>query len=240
PYLRHITLWSLEFEDALELQTLLEDSTSLKTLVLRSVMFGNTEPPEPIEQPSPPQVVLDSLQLYFLDAAQLQALLDSFTSIDITRLRSLYLHNTPMNSLVRVNAPTIQRINIRAYYPDMFLNRAIDPEALADAHDLEELDLNMPFLTSLNRVLRMFGSLVHLTRLRTISVTVSQTSEGEWQALDGLLGAEGDLPALEKVNIYLVDENPHPGPLLRKWMPALTGRGVLHIHNFSLEFSLQH
>jgi hypothetical protein len=119
PYLRHITLWYFGFEDALELQTLLAKSTGLKKLVLRSITFENTEPAETLEMPTdwfPSQVVLDSLQLYFLGVAQLQALLDSFTIIDITRLRSLYLHNSSMNSLLRLNASTIQHVKISVYY----------------------------------------------------------------------------------------------------------------------------
>jgi hypothetical protein len=123
PYLRHITLWYSHFSNVLELQTLLRESTSLKTLVLRSVTFEPSEPAadtaKPLLEPSPPQVVLESLQLYFLDGVQVQELLNYFTAIDITRLRSLYVHNTPMNTLLRVNARTIQHLKIRAYYPGM-------------------------------------------------------------------------------------------------------------------------
>jgi hypothetical protein len=128
PYLHHITLWYFSFEDALELETLLAESTSLQTLVLRSIEFWGTEPTETLKLPAkqtPSRVVLDSLELYFMDTAQLQALLDSFTTVDITHLRSLYLHNSSMNSLLRVNASTIERVKICAYYPGTALSFSV-------------------------------------------------------------------------------------------------------------------
>ncbi|KAJ7083241.1 hypothetical protein C8R44DRAFT_862485 [Mycena epipterygia] len=245
PYLRHITLWYFHFEDALELQALLAESTGLKTLVLRSITFGDTSVLDERPEPHPttaPQVVLDSLQLYFLDAAQVQAMLDSFTVIDITRLRSLYLHNTPMNSLVRVNASSIERIRIRAYYPDVFLDETVDPDTLAGADHLQSLDLSMPFLTSLCKMVRIFGSLAHLTRLETISVAVSQkTGPVEWKELDELLGVPGDLPALAKVNVFSHSqwnlEEPHSEALLKAWMPALAGRNLEFVTQLSADSS---
>ncbi|KAF7351450.1 hypothetical protein MSAN_01577100 [Mycena sanguinolenta] len=218
PYLRHITLWYSHFNDASELQLLLRESFSLKTLVLRSLTFGSTEEAEIPEAPSPPPRC---------------ELLHSFTAIDITRLRTLYLHNSPMNTLLRVNAPTIQELRIRAYYPEALLDASVDADALSAAHNLQTLDLKVPFLSTLNKMLRMLGTLSQLTRLRSISVMVSQrTLQADWEELDGLLGVVGDLPALEEVNVFSGSqfEEPHPEALLRTWMPALTGRNVLRIH----------
>jgi hypothetical protein len=90
-------------------------------------------------------------------------------------------------------------------------------------------------------VLRIFGSLGHLTRLQTISVTVSQkTDQDDWQELDRLLGVLGDLPALAEVNIFSGSEwdKPHPESLLRAWMPTLAGQDVLRIHDVVPDFSV--
>ncbi|KAJ7697646.1 hypothetical protein B0H17DRAFT_355426 [Mycena rosella] len=114
--MHHITLWYFCFHDASELQTLLSESTGLKTLVLRSITFDSTELPDETPPEVVPQVALDSLQMYFLDAAHVQAILGSFSTIDVTQLRSIYLHNTPMKSLLKLNAPSIRRVKIRAYY----------------------------------------------------------------------------------------------------------------------------
>ncbi|KAJ6487619.1 hypothetical protein C8R45DRAFT_1213692 [Mycena sanguinolenta] len=231
PYLRHITLWYSHFNDASELQFLLRESFSLKTLVLRSITFEPSERAEISKTSSPPRVVLDSLHLYFFDAEQVQELLHSFTAIDITRLRTLYLHNSPMKTLLRVNAPTIRELKIRAYYPEALLDASVDADALSAAHNLQTLDLKVPFLSTLNKMLRKLGNLSQLTRLRSISVTVSQrTLQADWAELDGLLGVD-DLPALKEVNVFSGSqfEEPHPEALLRTWMPTLTGRNVLRI-----------
>ncbi|KAJ6583060.1 hypothetical protein DFH09DRAFT_1360328 [Mycena vulgaris] len=254
PSMHHITLWYFCFEDASELQTLLNGSASLKTLVLRSVTFGTTEPVESLEMSAEasPRVVLDSLQMYFLDAAHVRAMLDSFTVVDITRLRTLYLHNTPMQSLLTVNAPTIQHLKVRAYYSgtqsvphathahhpaDMFLDETVEADALAGAHCLQSLDLKVPFLPSLSKMVRIFGSLDHLTSLRTVSVSVSQkTHQAEWRELDGLLS---ELPALTDVHVYSASHwTPmewHPEPPARTWMPVLARRDVLRIHGVAPE-----
>jgi hypothetical protein len=124
----------------------------------------------------------------------------------------------------------------------MFFDQHGYSEALAGAHHLQALDLKLPFLPSLNKMLRMFGSLDHLTRLHTISVTVSQqTDQADWQELDRLLGVLSDLPALAEVNIFSGSEwdKPHPESLLRAWMPTLAGRDVLRVHNVVPDFSIK-
>ncbi|KAK7044962.1 hypothetical protein R3P38DRAFT_2881915 [Favolaschia claudopus] len=236
PYLRHITLWYTHFADALELQSLLLQSTSLKTLVLRSVVLGSPEGSQsqtPLTEQPPPRAVLESLQLYFLDKGQVQDLLDSFTAIDITHLRSLYLHNTPMNVLLRMNAATLEEIKIRAYYPDLFLEETLDSGALPQAQKLQVLELKVPFLASLTKTLRILGDFGHLATLRTISVTVSQkTSQAEWKELDELIG-NGVLLALKDVDVFT--GSPFYPPLseeqLREWMPMVAGRNVLRVHS---------
>ncbi|KAJ7185925.1 hypothetical protein C8R46DRAFT_388499 [Mycena filopes] len=243
PSLRHVTLWYFVFADARKLQDLLAASTGLRALVLRSISFQNDVEEEDDKQQLPsavsasasaPRVALDSLQLYFLDAQHVQELLNAFTAIDITRLRTLYLHNSPMLTLLRRNAPTIQHLKIRGYYSDIFLARTIDPDALAEAHGLETLDIRVPFLASLTKILRLLGplSLDHLTRLRTILVSVSQkTLADKWAELDACVGA---LPGLREVRVYSGSEynpaEPHAEGLLRAWMPRLAGRGVLRVH----------
>ncbi|KAJ7099914.1 hypothetical protein B0H15DRAFT_818045 [Mycena belliarum] len=229
PCIHHITLWYLWFEDASELQRLLSESTGLKTLVLRSVAFGALERGEGPKMPpaaSSPRVVLHSLQVYFLLAEHIEDIVRTFTTVDITRLRSLYLHNTPMTSLLRVTAPTIRDLKIRAYYSDSSLPETVDATALARAHLLRSLDLQLPFLHALTTLLRLLGSLAHLARLRTVTVTVSQkTCAAEWRELDRLVGA---LPALRDVRVW--PGAPHGEAVLRAWMPGLAGRGVLRIH----------
>ncbi|KAJ7099911.1 hypothetical protein B0H15DRAFT_796652 [Mycena belliarum] len=238
PSIQHITLCYLWFEDASELQTLLSESTGLKTLGLCSVAFAALERGEGPKMPpavSSPRVVLNSLQVYFLLAEHIEDIIQTFTTVDITRLRSLYLHNTPMKSLLKVAGPTIRDLKIRAYYSDIFLPETVDAvaletvdaTALAGAHLLRSLDLQLPFLQTLNKLVHLFGSLVHLALLQTVNITVSQKTypgPAEWLELDRLLG---ELPALRDVHVY--SGEPHEEALLRSWMPVLAGRDVLRI-----------
>ncbi|KAJ7448036.1 hypothetical protein FB451DRAFT_1289642 [Mycena latifolia] len=233
PSLRHIALWYFSFEDALELQTLLSESTGLKTLVLNSTTFGTTKPPGRLETTPKmsPRVVLDSLELYFMDAADVQAILDSFTTVDLTRLGSLYLRDTPISSLFNMTMSSIQHLTVDAYYPEIYAGN-VDADALAGAHYLQSLDFTVPSLPSLTKMLRLFGSLEQLSRLRTLCLTVSRkTYPTEWQELDALLGV---LPALGDVHVYSGAEwtpgEPHEEALMRTWMPVLAGRNVLRIH----------
>jgi hypothetical protein len=124
PCMCHITLKYICFEDASELHALLTSSTGLKTLELHSITFEKVEPIERLQQPVAvaPRVILDSLEIYYMGTAQVQAMLDSFTVVDITQLRSLSLENTSMKSLLQRNAPSIQHIKIRAYYSSALLH----------------------------------------------------------------------------------------------------------------------
>ncbi|KAJ7060861.1 hypothetical protein C8F01DRAFT_1369727 [Mycena amicta] len=231
--LRHVTLWYFTFDNARQLEELLSRSVGLKTLVLRSVRFSETATPTPAEETEvEPTVVLERLDLYFLDSGNVSALLEAFKRVDLTKLRSLYLHNTPMNSLLESNASTLEELRIRAYYPDMFLNDNVSADALAGASQLLTLDLKLPFLPSLSRMVRRFGSLEHLVQLHTVIVSVSQkTVPAEWTELDDQLGVLGG--ELKEVRIHSGsqwnNEEPHSDERMQTWMPVLAGRGVLRL-----------
>ncbi|KAJ6538837.1 hypothetical protein DFH09DRAFT_1176365 [Mycena vulgaris] len=235
PYLRRIGLRNFHFDNAPELQTLLSGSRSLQTLVLDAISFGtNTKPTLQITAPASPRVVLDSLRIIKMDATQVQAVLDAFTVIDITRLRTLDLIVTPMKPLLKLNAPTLKHLKIRQYQvypPGPSLEDTVDADGLARAHQLQSLDFGVDSLSTLNKMLRLFGSLESLTRLQTVRVNVSQkVNPPEWRVLDGLLGA---LPALVEAHVYassLWRGEPDAEALLRQWMPVLAARNVLRIH----------
>ncbi|KAJ6583036.1 hypothetical protein DFH09DRAFT_1360314 [Mycena vulgaris] len=230
PSIRHITLRNLHFAHAPQLQTVLSESAGLKTLVLGSDTFGIVELVEsPQVYPEVyPRVILDSLQIHFLDAAHVQAIMNSFTAVDITGLRSLYLHNTSAESLLKANAPSIQHLKLHAYYSDMFLAETVD--ALAGALQLQSLEFITPSLSSISRMVRIFGPLDHLASLRTLCITVSaKTHAVGWRDLDKLLG---ELPALAELHVYSRSPGePHPEPILQRWMPLLAPRGVLRLHD---------
>ncbi|KAJ6583062.1 hypothetical protein DFH09DRAFT_1309300 [Mycena vulgaris] len=228
--MRHIILWYFCVEDASELHTLLSGSPGLKTLTLGSFGFRTVEPLE-ISADQRPRVMLDSLKMHYLHTANVQAIMNSFTVLVITRLRALYLHNTLMQPLLKTNAPSIQDLELSTYYSGkpfslrpVRANRSPDEEtasadALAGAHGLRSLDLKLSSLPSLNKMVCIFGSLDHLTRLRAVRVSVSgKTRQAKWPELDELLGK---LPAPADVHLYSqwTSDEPHPQPPVRTWMP---------------------
>ncbi|KAF7288182.1 hypothetical protein HMN09_01417600 [Mycena chlorophos] len=231
--LQHVTLWSFEFRNAKQLENLLLPNPALKTLVLRLLRFTETEADVDNDEDGEPLVNLQRLDLYFFDASTIDALLAGFKRIDLTKLRSLYLHNTPMSSLVEANSATLEVLRIRAYYPDISLNENVAENALAEASKLLVLDLYLPFLPSLKRMLHRLGTLSGLSHLHTVIISVSQkTGVAEWTELDQLLGVVGgDLPALKQVRIYSGSkyDQPHPKEVMHEAMPVLSSRGVLRL-----------
>jgi hypothetical protein len=113
----------------------------------------------------------------------------------------------------------------------------IDPDALSGTHHLESLELEGPVLGDVNDVLRKFGSLAHLARLRTVCITINEeprlaeSKQTTWNELDAMLSV---LPALANVQVYSAwlfgDVDSSRKLLRREWMPLLSRRGVLHIH----------
>ncbi|KAJ6538821.1 hypothetical protein DFH09DRAFT_1176325 [Mycena vulgaris] len=232
PYVRHIELGKVVFEDAFKLQALLSASRSLKTLTLYWITFvETTKPTQTLQIPAPaaPRVVLDSLKMIYMHPTQMQAMLDAFTVIDITQLRSLDLDDVSMQPLLKLNARTLQHIKICDYSSRPSLEGTVDADALARQLQSLHLEMVSPFV--LNTILRFFGRLDHLMRLKTVRVRVSEREDPvSLRTLDGLLDG---LPALAEAHVYASSQwkgEPDAEALLRSWMPVLAARGVLRIH----------
>jgi hypothetical protein len=110
PCMRHLTIWNFWFESEMELQELLSSSLGLKTLVLRRPRFPKSRRTEMLTTAESPRVVLDSLHLHRV--SPIQAMVDSFTVVDITKLRSLYIENCPLKPLVQSNVSSIQDLKV--------------------------------------------------------------------------------------------------------------------------------
>ncbi|KAJ7056901.1 hypothetical protein C8F01DRAFT_1372230 [Mycena amicta] len=213
-----------------QLENLLFRSKGLKTLELRSPAFALPTTGTPTERIQP-AVVLERLVLYFVKSETVQKLLETFKRVDLTKLRSLCLHNTPMNSLLAANASTLETLELRGLFPGTFLENDEPVDVFTGAAQLRVLDLQVPLLVDLIPVVRNFGSLRHLVKLHTVVIAVIQkAAPAEWTALDLLLGR--DLQTLKEVRIRPGSDlhlNPHPHELVRSWMPILAEKGVLRI-----------
>ncbi|KAJ7697659.1 hypothetical protein B0H17DRAFT_1130263 [Mycena rosella] len=144
--------------------------------MLRTTQSANNL--EPASQVAP-RVVLDSLHLSALNAANVQAIAESSITTDIMHLRSLYLHNTPMQPLLKLNVASIKHLNICSYYIGAPINPRSEyadhltdmshdnMDALAGVYRLQSLHLKAPLLLSISKILRSLGNLDHLVCLRT-------------------------------------------------------------------------
>ncbi|KAJ7052763.1 hypothetical protein C8F01DRAFT_1372233 [Mycena amicta] len=183
----------------------------------------------PLDLPEDPWI---RLVLYFVKSETVQKLLETFKRVDLTKLRSLCLHNTPMNSLLAANASTLETLELRGLFPSRFLENDEPVDVFTGAAQLRVLDLQVPLLADLIPVVRNFGSLRHLVKLHTVVIAlVQKAAPAEWTALDLLLGRD-DLPALKEVYIRPGSDihlNPHSHELVRSWMPILAEKGVLRI-----------
>ncbi|KAJ7666100.1 hypothetical protein DFH06DRAFT_1323245 [Mycena polygramma] len=230
PRLRHLSLWYFYFADLYELQECLGGCTSLKSLMMYNLSFDEgvdlVQRAKERAALGPPRVVLDTLQLWQFKKELIQALLDTFTVVDITHLRWLSLYGTENDTLLRANAATIQRLEILGLSGEE--NEAVP--ANANMHNLQTLELLALSLPEVNVLLRKLGYLRQLNKLRMVSVKISQeTQPSEWQELDTILD---DAPALAEVKIYSGSEG-HPDEPPLEFMPGLAARGVLRIRGIA-------
>jgi hypothetical protein len=128
PSMKHVRIGPIRFENLSELDALLSASTGLKTLELRYITVKNTHSASSLSAMSSvaaaPRIVLESLHVYSINPGEFLAMLpiDSFTVLDITRLRSLRLKRTLMKPLVQLNASTVQHLEVVAPYPSTCVN----------------------------------------------------------------------------------------------------------------------
>ncbi|KAJ7605509.1 hypothetical protein DFH06DRAFT_1384994 [Mycena polygramma] len=225
PHLRHLSFMDFYFEDVFELQDRLGGCPGLKSLMMHSIHFvHDIDSTQHVKlSASPPRIVLDTLHLWYLDERLLQLMFDTFTVVDIAHTRWLQLRAISIESVLAVNAATVQRLEIDIEGDD----NIVPANALANTHALQTLKLAVFSLPELNALVRKLGHLGHLYNLRTVSVLVSlyPTKPAEWQELDALLDTA---PALAEVNVYSGWQNTpdEPEP---EFMPALAARGVLRI-----------
>jgi hypothetical protein len=106
--LRSLCLRWTHFADASELELLLGHATGLKALILGDIYFENSS----VRRVDPPEVriVLESFELQRVKMDVVDAMVSSFSTVDIKHLKSLVAHASPSILLLKANAQTIQRV----------------------------------------------------------------------------------------------------------------------------------
>jgi hypothetical protein len=112
PSLQLIELKDHCFDSVTDLQALLCNSLALKSLILCTITFKEISPLQPVVS-RPPRIVLNSLRLIGLKRVDIEELVRSFTTVDITHLHSLHLEECTGTSIVRAN-PSLREIKIGA------------------------------------------------------------------------------------------------------------------------------
>jgi hypothetical protein len=112
--LRILYLSDFAFADAAELESLLMHATGLKELTLLDIKFNNAASSH---QAGPPPrgalVHLEYLKLYRISGRDIDAMLSTFSAVDIRRLRFLDVLWSPIVPILKANAHTIQEIRYR-------------------------------------------------------------------------------------------------------------------------------
>jgi hypothetical protein len=120
PYLQSLCLSKLIFANVSELEILLSHAAGLKELILDHIIFHDSEPVRRSGVLDEPRVVIESLTLDSF-ARTVDAMVSSFSTVDIKHLRSLQLVSTPLFPLLKVNAQTLQKVRI-AYSQGLFIS----------------------------------------------------------------------------------------------------------------------
>ncbi|KAJ6492861.1 hypothetical protein C8R47DRAFT_1270243 [Mycena vitilis] len=132
PHLRHIAFVEVKFTNASELHALLKTCVGMKQLELLGVQFVNHDvlkAETSTADKSMPSVLLDSLVLLGSDSADVDSVLQAFTTVDITRLRFLKLIHTAPENILRVNASTVERVEM------MFAQHDVGSNTLELVHE---------------------------------------------------------------------------------------------------------
>ncbi|KAJ7684292.1 hypothetical protein DFH06DRAFT_1288649 [Mycena polygramma] len=217
PTIRRIELGNQVFADAMELESLLANSTGLRELSLGLLSFKSHRV---VRVPSTRSVSLESMEfsLMLMGEATIQCILEAFTTVDVKHLRSLRFELASLRPILGINAGSLREVEIE--YDD-------DPLLVGDTFTgqskLQSIHLHTYFAKDFGRIIASLGQLSDLRRLimrvRDEGVRPSD-NEAHWTAIDRALSATQDLRNLEEIQIRV--------------RPSVWGEGVKLEDRFSL------
>ncbi|KAJ7723337.1 hypothetical protein DFH07DRAFT_946549 [Mycena maculata] len=151
---------------------------TMEISIQKSIRIGIALKPEQIPNGSTATenggsvVTLQALTLVHVDIDIIDAMLDRFTTVDITHVKSLSLLESAIAGLLRANAGSVEKLTIGKAYS-------------TGCESVGEID-------SVSRVLPLLGDLKNLKVLKTIRITIHHNlgmseDEDEWAKLDRLL-----------------------------------------------------
>ncbi|KAJ6579939.1 hypothetical protein DFH09DRAFT_1275707 [Mycena vulgaris] len=229
--LRHLELRNHRFDTTQELQHILKNGPGLKELVLVQIQFANVSPASFAVSQEPPKVVLESLQIFQTKTDVIEAILNAFTAVDITHLRSLSCDR--YHKSLRANAHSIQDLTIEIVTRDIVEPEALD-QILPTNSSLRTLELKLDYVyVSVFFLHHRLGNLARLKALTQVSITGRIPSISEAPAIDELLGSF--VSGLEVIHVGMdILKEGDTEAAFRRSMPTLDATGVLHISTAAL------
>ncbi|KAJ6557860.1 hypothetical protein B0H19DRAFT_1376427 [Mycena capillaripes] len=223
--LRYLKLRDHEFSTVLELQSVLSNSIGLEELVLHNVTFSTLS--APATRSEPPRVVLKSLEFKGMRTTHVDAMLDSFSIVDLRHLRSL-CSDRYHKSLFETNAHSIQDLTLIIHVrPGSF------PETMPLPPGLRSLHLKICSCFIITSTIRRLGDLAAVKTLKRVSITVPGAGETApfLSEIDPLLAEVGS--QLEQLHLKLNQPQYHQEDaielVVRKAMTTLNPKGILRV-----------
>ncbi|KAJ7185891.1 hypothetical protein C8R46DRAFT_1061982 [Mycena filopes] len=203
PSLRCIQLSGpLKLGDAGQLHDLLKGTVDLKQLALESIGGFRRQGIDTPARRTKPVIVLDSLRLTDsgLSFADVDSMLEAFTDIDISHLRRLEISRSAGENLLRVNARTLQEVEI---YCDPHLRVTPYRDAPIGAQKLRSITMTAWTPFDVVSVLQFLGPLADMAVLENVKITILHRLEDSyetiWGTLDASLSSAPRLRAVEMV-----------------------------------------
>ncbi|KAJ7083255.1 hypothetical protein C8R44DRAFT_54883 [Mycena epipterygia] len=210
---------------------MLSDGVGLKELMLSNIKFTNISPAAPKVRSQAPRVVLDSLTVLVMNAADVDAVLKIFTAVDITHLRSVCCDRYH-KSLLQVNAHSIQELKLVLKGNSVIPHEALDQILPADT-SLHTIELKIYPSYLVPFIIRRLGNLINVKALKRIAITapggmILFTDPHDWSDFDAGLTKVGSELEIE-INLGQSRYGPPNEDEIRQLLPALTKRGFLRI-----------
>ncbi|KAJ7277911.1 hypothetical protein C8J57DRAFT_1308207 [Mycena rebaudengoi] len=225
--LRSLCLTGLTFANVSGLESFLSHATGLKELILDEISFDNPSAYPFLCMPHESRVMLESLTVDAMYTG-VDAMVSSFSTVDIKHLKSLVVASTPMFALLKANVQTLQKVRIVSSDESPFDFGIL--EGNQTLHRIEIVDVDRDLASSL----QLFGPLGHLKALRTISFHLWKGSWDavEWTKLNTILAGAGD--RIE--NVYLSAYSESDLALVTQRLPAVAGQ-ISHNDVFSRDYT---
>ncbi|KAJ6509188.1 hypothetical protein C8R47DRAFT_12600 [Mycena vitilis] len=231
--IRRIELGKQVFADAMELESLLANSTGLRELCLESISFKSHRV---VRVPRIRRISLERMEftLMLMGEATIQCILDALTIVDVKHLRSLRFELAVVRPILGVNAGSLQEVEIK-YNDKLF----VVGETFRGQSKLRSIRLDARYGEEFGQIVASLGQLSDLRRLiMHVRDEGAWTSDNEagWAAVDHALSATQDLRNLEEIQIIVRYDIWSNSVKLDLRFPLLAQRGLLHVFRISFGY----